>query len=103
MYKRQVKGLRKDDFTVKEDKKEQHIVSFEYFGSAQTFAPPKLPLMPANTFINLPKVAEQGPLYILYYDMVNTETDDQMAFHKPVSYTHLDVYKRQHQDQPLPW
>jgi VWFA-related protein len=77
-----VKGLRKDDFTVKEDKKEQHIVSFEYFGSAQTFAPPKLPLMPANTFINLPKVAEQGPLYILYYDMVNTETDDQMAFHK---------------------
>jgi VWFA-related protein len=77
-----VKGLHKEDFSIKEDKKDQHILSFEYFDSAQTFTPPKLPPMPANTFINLPKVTEQGPLYILYYDMVNTPPDYQMAFHK---------------------
>jgi VWFA-related protein len=77
-----VKGLRKEDFTVTEDKKPQKILSFEYFDSAQTFTPPKLPPMPANTFINLPKVTEQGPLYILYYDMVNTPPDDQMSFRK---------------------
>ena len=77
-----VKGLHKEDFTVKEDKNEQQIRSFEYVDSAVTFTPPKLPTMPANTFINLPALPEHGPLYILYYDMVNTETDDQMAFHK---------------------
>jgi VWFA-related protein len=77
-----VKGLTKDDFTIKEDKKEQHILSFEYFDSAQTFTPPKLPPMPVNTYVNLPSHPEQGPLYILYYDMVNTATDDQMSFHK---------------------
>jgi VWFA-related protein len=77
-----VKGLRKEDFTVKEDKKNQHILSFEYIDSAQTFTPPKLPPMPGNTFINLPSQPEKGPLYILYYDMVNTPPEDQMTFHK---------------------
>ena len=77
-----VKGLRKEDFSLKEDKKSQRILSFEYFDSAQTFTPPKLPSMPSNTFINLPRQPEQGPLYILYYDMVNTDTDDQMTFRK---------------------
>ena len=77
-----VKGLTKDDFTVTEDKKPQNILSFEYVDSAETFTPPKLPPLPANTFVNLPTQPEHGPLYILYYDMVNTDTDDQMAFHK---------------------
>jgi len=77
-----VKGLRKEDFTVKEDKRDQHVLSFEYVDSARTFTPPKLPPMPTNTFINLPNVTEEGPLYILYYDMVNTPTDDQMTFRK---------------------
>ena len=77
-----VKGLTRDDFTVTEDKKPQHVLSFEYFDSAQTFTPPRLPPMPPNTFVNLPSHSEQGPLYILYYDMVNTPTDVQMSFHK---------------------
>lgn len=77
-----VTGLTKDDFTVTEDKKPQHVLSFEYVDSAVTFTPPKLPPMPANTFVNLPSVAEKGPLYILYYDMVNTPTDDQLTFRK---------------------
>jgi VWFA-related protein len=77
-----VKNLRKEDFTVKEDKAPQRVLSFEYVDSAQTFTPPKLPPLPPNTFVDLPAQPERGPLYILYYDMVNTPTDDQMTFHK---------------------
>ena len=77
-----VKNLRKEDFTVTEDKKEQRILSFEYVDSAQAFIPPKLPPLPPNTFVDLPSQPERGPLYILYYDMVNTAPEDQMVFHK---------------------
>ena len=77
-----VKGLKQEDFTVKEDKVEQQILSFEYVNNtAPSFIPPKLPPLPVNTYINLPSAPEQGPLYILYYDMVNTEQEEQMAFH----------------------
>ncbi|MGA9671985.1 MAG: hypothetical protein WBQ94_22425, partial [Terracidiphilus sp.] len=38
--------------------------------------------MPTNTFVNLPTEPERGPLYVLYYDMVNTPMDDQMTAHK---------------------
>lgn len=77
-----VSGLTKDDFIVKEDKAEQKILSFEYDnGSTPSYHPPKLPPLPANTYVNVPTEPEQGPLYVLYYDMVNTEMEDQMAFH----------------------
>lgn len=76
-----VRGLRKQDFVVKEDGKEQRILSYSYEdGSAPSFVPPALPLLPVNTFVNLPREPEQGPLYVLYYDMVNTPVEDQMSF-----------------------
>src|SRR5580698_538809 len=78
-----VRGLTKDDFVVKEDGKEQTVLSFYYQdGSHPSFVPPKLPTLPANTFVNLPDAPEQGPLYVLYYDMVNTPMEDQMSAHK---------------------
>ena len=78
-----VRGLRKADFVVKEDKTAQTVLSFDYFdGSAPSFVPRKLPALPANTFVNLPGEPEQGPLYVLYYDMVNTSQEDQMSFHQ---------------------
>jgi VWFA-related protein len=78
-----VRGLKKDDFIIKEDKKTQKALTFEYFdGSSNVFVPPKLPPLPANTFVNVPTTPEQGPLYVLYYDMVNTSQDDQMSAHK---------------------
>src|SRR6202042_1457979 len=78
-----VRGLNKDDFVIKEDKKEQTTLSFDYQdGSVRSFVPPKLPALPANTFVNLPAEPEQGPLYVLYYDMVNTPIEDQMSAHK---------------------
>jgi VWFA-related protein len=77
-----VRGLKKDDFTVKEDGKKQRIQTFEYEdGSAPSYIPPKLPSLPANTYVNVPGEPEQGPLYVLYFDMLNMSRDDQMSFH----------------------
>jgi VWFA-related protein len=78
-----VRGLRQDDFIVKEDKKTQTILSFDYQdGSVPSYTPAKLPPLPANTFVNEPTEPERGPLYVLYYDMVNTPMVDQMTAHQ---------------------
>jgi VWFA-related protein len=78
-----VRGLTKDDFVVKEDSTPQTVLTFDYLdGSHPSFIPPKLPALPANTYVNLPDAPEQGPLYVLYYDMVNTPMEDQMSAHK---------------------
>jgi len=78
-----VRGLTKDDFVLKEDKAVQNLLSFDYFdGSAPSYVPQKLPALPPNTFVNLPGEPEQGPLYVLYYDMVNTYPADQGTFHR---------------------
>lgn len=75
-----VRGLKKDDFIIEENGKKQKALTFEYLDeSATAFVPPKLPQLPANTFINLPGSLERGPLYILYYDLVNTPADVQMS------------------------
>jgi VWFA-related protein len=80
-----VRGLRKDDFVVKEDKKPQTILSFDYQdGSVPSYVPARVPPLPANTFVNLPTELERGPLYVLYYDMVNTSMDDQMSAHQQI-------------------
>ncbi|MGA3047295.1 MAG: VWA domain-containing protein [Terracidiphilus sp.] len=78
-----VKGLKKDDFIVKEDGAEQQILTFDFEdGTVPAFVPPKLPTLPTNTYVNVPGQAEQGPLYVLYYDMVNTLPQDQATFHQ---------------------
>lgn len=78
-----VRGLKKEDFVVKEDDQAQKISSFDYMdGSVPSFVPPRMPELPANTFVNLPKGAERGPLYVLYYDMVNTDPEDQITFRR---------------------
>jgi len=76
-----VRGLKQSDFVVKEDGSAQNVLSFDVSdGGIHSFLPPKLPPMPPNTFVNVPREAERGPLYILYYDMVNTSQEDQMSF-----------------------
>jgi VWFA-related protein len=78
-----VSGLRRDDFVVEEDGRKQTVVSFDVFdGVGPKYVPPTLPAMPPNTFVDLPSVPEHGPLYILYYDMVNTSQEDQMSFRR---------------------
>jgi VWFA-related protein len=78
-----VKGLTAADFELKEDNVPQAIKSFDITdGSAPSYTPPKLPTLPTNTFVNIPDTPERGPLYILFFDMVNMDQDDQMSFHK---------------------
>ena len=56
-----VRGLTKDDFTVKEDGTDQQIVSFETEdGSVPSYVPPKLPVLPVNTFVDVPSEPERG-------------------------------------------
>ena len=61
-----VRGLKQSDFVVQEDRKDQKVLSFDVAdGSAAAFVPPKLPPMPPNTYVDLPREAERGPLYVL--------------------------------------
>jgi VWFA-related protein len=75
-----VRGLTRRDFTVTEDNVPQRVLSFDVHNldAASESIPPNLPPLPANTFLNLPSVPEQGPLYVLLLDLVNTEMPDQM-------------------------
>ncbi|MGB6973646.1 MAG: VWA domain-containing protein [Terracidiphilus sp.] len=74
-----VTGLKERDFHVKEDRRPQRVLSFDYYdGQVMRYVPGKMPLLPVNTFVDLPQQPERGPLYILYYDMVNTPMTQQM-------------------------
>ncbi len=78
-----VKGLKESDFIVKEDNKPQKVLSFDVVnGNVADYVPPKVPPLPVNTYLNVPSAPERGPLYVLYYDMVNTLPEDQMYFRK---------------------
>src|SRR5882762_4462338 len=69
-----VSGLTAKDFVVKEDRAPQQILTFDIHTLNTAAEPiPKLPPLPPNTFLNLPPRAEQGPLYVILYDMVNME------------------------------
>jgi len=76
---RPVSGLTAHDFSVSEDGRLQAIRSFD----VHDFDPvsdslPKLPAdLPANTFVNVPRGPERGPLYVLLLDLLNMDTDDQ--------------------------
>lgn len=74
-----VHGLTKNDFTVEEDGKPQTVLSFDAynFDKGMDYVPPKLPAMQPNTFVNLPASPERGPLYVLFYDLVNIPIGEQ--------------------------
>jgi VWFA-related protein len=75
-----VRGLSQHDFSVAEDNVPQRVLSFDVHNleAASEALPPNLPPLPVNTFLNLPKAPERGPLYVLLLDLVNTEIPDQM-------------------------
>jgi len=75
-----VRGLGSKDFSVFEDGKPQHILSFDVyeFDKPSISLPPDAPALPSNTFVNIPAAPERGPLYVFLYDMVNMEIEDQI-------------------------
>jgi VWFA-related protein len=89
-----VKGLKQSDFSISEErdqfpdkreKKEQKILSFDTHDfSTPSFVPPQIHSLPVNTFVDLPKEPERGPLYVLYYDMANLGMDNQGQSRKPL-------------------
>lgn len=76
------RGLTERDFSLREDGNPQQILSFDVHDWAASYAPPKLPQLPPNTYLDLPATPERGPLYVLLYDLVNTEMDDQATARK---------------------
>lgn len=89
---RPVSGLTSDEFSIAEDGKSQSLRAFD----VHDFEPvsgslPSLPdSLPANTFVNVPKVPERGPLYVLLLDLLNIEVSDQPQARKQL----LDFVKK---------
>jgi VWFA-related protein len=77
-----VRGLSQQDFSLAEDGKPQRILSFDTYNFDSPAEAFPTPVLPANTFVNVPHIPERGPLYVLLYDMLNTTTDDQMFAHQ---------------------
>jgi VWFA-related protein len=75
-----VHGLTQKDFSVAEDGHPQEILSFDVhdFDSPSISLPPNSPHLAVNNFMNIPAMPERGPLYVILYDLVNMEVDDQI-------------------------
>jgi VWFA-related protein len=73
-----VPGLTRDEFSIAEDGKPQRVLSFDVHDfDPQDALPAELPPLPPNTFMNIPRKQERGPLYVILYDMLNMTMDDQ--------------------------
>lgn len=80
-YGKPVTDLTAGDFTVMEDKQPQKILSFDVydFNKPSISRKPDAAPLPPNVFLNVPVAPEHGPLYVMLYDLVNTEVEDQMT------------------------
>ncbi len=81
-----VHGLTAKDFVLAEDGRPQNILSFDVYDltTPSISLPPNTPPPPANHFVNIPPVPERGPLYVILYDLVNMEVDDQIDARRQV-------------------
>jgi len=76
-----VHGLAASDFSITEDKQPQRVLSFDVYDldKPSISRGPNAPPLPTNVFVNVPTLPERGPLYVMLYDLVNTEQEDQMT------------------------
>lgn len=76
-----IQGLKKNDFTVYEDKHEQKVRSFEEvdFDTPKDAGIAKLPPLPPDTYMNVATAPERGPLYVIVYDAVHMEGANLMS------------------------
>jgi VWFA-related protein len=76
-----VHGLKPTDFIVAEDGDPQQVLSFDAYtlDTPSIALPPNAPHPPPNHFVNIPAVAERGPLYVILYDLVDIDKlEDQI-------------------------
>jgi VWFA-related protein len=75
-----VHGLTAHDFVVAEDGQLQKVISFDVhdFDSPSISLAPNGPHPALNNFVNIPTAPERGPLYVILYDLVNMQVDDQI-------------------------
>src|ERR1700724_1648313 len=75
-----VHGLKASDFLVAEDGQQQNVLSFDAYNldTPSIALPPNAPHQPPNHFVNIPPTPERGPLYVILYDLVNMEINDQI-------------------------
>lgn len=82
-----VQGLKKNNFSVTEDKKWQEIRSFDEFdfNSESNFVAPKVPPLPPDTYVNVETAPERGPLFVIVYDAVHMKPEDQPQARKQLA------------------
>jgi VWFA-related protein len=83
---RPVHGLTAKDFVIAEDGQLQNILSFDVFDldKPSISMPPNSPHPPPNHFVNIPPIPEHGPLYVILYDLVNIDQEDQLDARRQV-------------------
>jgi len=81
-----VSNLTREDFSIVEDGKLQSVRAFDVhnFDPISDLLPEFPNSLPANTFVNVPRGPERGPLYALLLDLLNMDTSEQ-----PVARTQL--------------
>ncbi len=78
-----ISGMKKDDFSVKEDGSEQRVRSFEeHRGGEKKVVAVVPPPVSANTFTNLAVTSEIDSLTVILYDTLNSGLDAQAGAQK---------------------
>jgi VWFA-related protein len=73
-----ISGLDRDDFTLLEDGKPQHLQAFEtHLPAKQPAALPSINL-PTGEYTNFPTQVSNSAVNVVLFDILNTPTDDQM-------------------------
>lgn len=72
-----ITDLKADDFTITEDGKPQHISTFSFQRQDSKARPSQTPVLPPNTFNNLPRYQPNGALNVLLLDVLNTSMPNQ--------------------------
>ncbi len=76
-----VHGLAASNFSITEDKHPQRVQSFDVYDldKSSISRGPNAPPLPPNVFENIPIAPERGPLYVMLFDMINMQREDEMS------------------------